>query len=80
MKGLHLCRHTSLDDLSRKDRKDYQKVKALVLEIGRFSVFDAYDDDLANNLTRLCQDPEVETDKKLGYPWTGVKKKRGEAK
>lgn len=65
---------TALDDIPRKDRKDYEKVKAAILKIGRFS---AFDDMVIGGamLTRFCRDPDVILDTSRGYPWTYCRKR-----
>lgn len=56
-------------------RTFYADLKAEVLEVGRFSCFEATASDIAARMyTRLCHDPEIETFD-MGYPWTGVRLK-----
>lgn len=65
---------SSLDDLKKKDWHDYEKVKAAVIKAGRFSVFEATETDLtARQMTRICQDPDLEIDNATPYPWTEVR-------
>ena len=54
----HVDRFDSTLDIPKKQRT-YERVKARVLEAGRFSAFEASDD--AGNFNRLCRDPEVQT-------------------
>ena len=66
---------SGLDNLNRKDRRDYEKVKACILAAGRFS---AFDDSIIGGkmLTRICRDPDLVIDNKsVGYPWTLVRKR-----
>lgn len=54
----------------------YADLKRDVLAAGRFSVFEATENNFAASLyTRLCEDPEIETDKSCGFPWTSVRLK-----
>jgi hypothetical protein len=65
---------STLDSLSQKDRRSYDKVKACILRRGRFS---AFDDMIVGGkmLTRICRDPELIIDtKSIGYPWTLVRR------
>jgi hypothetical protein len=72
--GIHICSFDSTGDLKGKNLT-YEKVKAIVLEVGRFSVFEATATTKhANIFTRLCKDPELEIIQ-MGYPWTGVRLK-----
>lgn len=74
MHGVRICRFDSTLDIPRKQRT-YEVIKVRVLEVGRFSVFEATGDRLnAGLFTRLCRDPEIETFD-MGYPWTGVRLK-----
>lgn len=72
---LHIDCFTSLDQLSKKDRRDYHKVKAAVLAAGRFSVFDA-DKDTGKLLTALCKDQTLIVDNSCDYPWVLVRQKQ----
>lgn len=73
----HVCRFSSLDDLKPKDWQDYEKVKRAALSSGRFSVFEATNTDIAaKQMTRLCNDPDIEIDNTEPYPWTKVSKRR----
>jgi hypothetical protein len=76
-KRIFIDRFDSADHIKGKART-YEAVKAAVLAAGRFSCFEASQDDKSAAIfTRLCKDPELElTD--LGYPWTGVKLKAKE--
>lgn len=67
-------RFDSAGHISGKKRT-YVAVKAAVLEAGRFSVFEATENDRnAALFTDLHRDPELETFE-LGYPWIGVRRK-----
>lgn len=69
-----VCNFESTDHLKGKKRT-YEAIKAVVLEIGRFSVFEATNTMKdAKIFTRLCEDPEVETFQ-MGFPWTGVRRR-----
>lgn len=79
MRAIHLCSFGSTDDLRGK-RLTYENVKALVLKAGRFSVFEATATDRhAALFTQLCADPDIEVDKSMAYPWTGVRQKQPHA-
>ncbi len=55
-------------------QRTYDAVKDAVLSAGRFSVFEATQNERnAKLFSDLCNDPEVEIFN-LGYPWTGVRK------
>ena len=72
--GVHICSFDSTGDLRGK-KLTYDVVKAIVLEVGRFSVFEATATSRhATIFTKLCKDPELETFD-MGYPWTGVRRK-----
>ena len=61
-------------DLKPGDDRDYAKFRDKALEAGRFSVFEATENErLANLYTRLCHDPQVYTDHSCGFPWTTVR-------
>jgi hypothetical protein len=73
--GFHICSFDSTGDLKGK-KLTYEAVKAIVLEVGRFSVFEATATNKhASIFTRLCKDPELETFD-MGYPWTGIRRKK----
>ena len=61
-------------DLKAADKRSYPLFREKVLAAGRFSVFEATENDTVAKLyTRLCSDPEVVTDhENFGFPWTGV--------
>lgn len=61
---------TSLDDLPRKLRKDKAAVKAMLLKVGRFSIFEHQS--ILNTIQRLIDDKEIVTDISCGFPWTKV--------
>jgi hypothetical protein len=72
--GFHICSFDTTGDLRGK-KLTYENVKSIVLEVGRFSVFEATATNKhATIFTRLCKDPEVETFD-MGYPWTGVRRR-----
>ncbi len=67
-----VCQLDSAEHLTKKKRT-YATVKAAVLSVGRFSVFEATSNiKNARLFTRLCKDPEVEAFE-MGFPWTGVR-------
>lgn len=69
----HVCSFTALPDVA--DVKTYRQLKALVLEAGRFSIFEATQNRrVARLFTELAKDPEVEIVTE-GYPWSSVKHK-----
>jgi hypothetical protein len=73
--GIHIDRFDSADDIRGKQRT-YEAVKARILNIGRFSCFEASQDrKSADIFTRLCRDPEIEV-VEMGYPWTGIRRKQ----
>ena len=68
----HICSFQSLDRRAGKGTQ-YADLKREVLKAGRFSVFEATDNEWAAKLfDRLCKDPEIEI-VQMGYPWTGVR-------
>jgi hypothetical protein len=77
MKNLHVCRFDSAEHL-QGEKRTYEAVKEAVLAAGKFSAFEATRDaKSAAIFTRLCRDPEIETDhESIGYPWTIVRRKQ----
>lgn len=77
--AIHVCRFDTTGDLVGKDRT-YEKIKAVVLQAGRFSVFEATETRRnAALFTRLCRDPELEILRDadgFAFPWTGVRRRR----
>lgn len=68
-----LCSFDSVSHLRGRQRT-YENIKAAVLKAGKFSAFDIETDKDGRLFTRLCHDPELETDiVNFNYPWTGVK-------
>jgi hypothetical protein len=64
---------SGLDDLTRKQQRDYACVLRVLHSAGRFSVFEASDNStIANTMTNLMKSDLVVN---LGgsYPWTKVK-------
>ncbi len=63
----------STDELRGKNLT-YENLKALVVKVGRFSCFEASENQKKAALfTRLCRDPELIIDNKsVGFPWTKV--------
>lgn len=75
MSGIHICMTTAIPEEELNASTTYEQLKKLVLEAGRFSVFEATSSQhVAGLFERLCQDPEIET-MDQGYPWTGVKRR-----
>ena len=62
--------------MDMKKNLTYESVKARVLEIGRYSVFEATASDTrAGIFNSLCHDPELVCTP-VGYPWVKVEKAR----
>jgi hypothetical protein len=60
--------------MPRKDQRDIAKVLQVLERRGRFSVFEATDNQtIAATMTRLSHSDLIETDNSCGYPWTTVK-------
>ncbi len=77
MSEFHVCRFDSTSDIKGLDLT-YENIKARVLEIGRFSVFEASDSPKrAVIFNQLMRDPDIEKID-MGYPWVGVKRQEGE--
>lgn len=76
--GVRVCffSGSAFDALKPRERRDYDKVKAAVLEDGRFSAFDASSTPaLARIFDRLGTDPEVEYDRESSaYPLINVRR------
>ena len=72
---IYICDFSSgLDDMPRKDQRDLAKVLRVLEQCGRFSVFEATDNQtIATTMTKLCRSYLIETDNSCGYPWTMVK-------
>lgn len=70
-----ICSFSSgLDDMPRKDQRDVAKVLAVLEKCGRFSVFEATDNQtIASTMTHISRRGLIETDISCGYPWTKVK-------
>lgn len=73
--AVFICSFSSgLDDMPRKDQRDIGKVLRVLDKCGRFSVFEATDNQtIATTMTKLCHSDLIETDNSCGYPWTKVK-------
>jgi hypothetical protein len=74
---LSICRLDTTSDMPKKERLNYEYLKERVLEVGRFSCFEASESlELGRLFTRLCHDPELVTDNENpGYPWTSVRRR-----
>lgn len=63
--------------LQGKSRRSYHAVKDCVLKAGRYSIFEATANAQAIRLfSSLEDDPELEVDHTLGYPWIGIRLKK----
>lgn len=63
---------TRLDDLSRKEQGDPEKVIEVLKETGRFSCFEATANaTIAGTLTELCKE-RILTNPASQYPWTEI--------
>lgn len=73
--AVFVCDFSSgLDDMPRKDQRDISKVLRVLDQCGRFSVFEATDNQtIATTMTKLCHSNLIETDNSCGYPWTTIK-------
>ena len=71
MHNVHISCHTSLDDLTTKDKRDTRAVLKALHKAGRFSCFDV-DHALGSTLTRV-EGLYAEFDSETTFPWTGVK-------
>lgn len=70
---------SAFDKLSGRDRRDYDVLKAAVIEDGGFSAFDATSSAaLARMFDRLCADPDVEVITRR-YPWVNITRRNGGA-
>lgn len=75
MTGVHVCiLSVGLDDLTRKQQRDKRIVAGVLARAGRYSVFEATDNDtIAGTMDALVRsgwfvfDPDA-----FGYPWTKV--------
>ena len=63
-----------LDDLTRKQQASVTEVLAVLDRIGRFSVFEATENQtIARTMTRISKSGYVDMDHSCGFPWTTVK-------
>ena len=70
--AVHVDCFQSVDTPTRKTR--YEEFRAKVLSAGRFSVFEATANSTAAAMfTRLCNDPTVDTNQTMGFPWISAK-------
>lgn len=71
-----ICRFSACDDTPMP--RTYAELKDRALAVGRFSVFEATQNQTwANWFTRLVRDPEIEV-VEMAFPWTGVRRKNKE--
>ena len=77
-RAIHVCSFSAVD-LPRGEALTYESLRDAVLRAGRFSAFEASANQrVADLFTRLCADPEIETDiTSVGYPWTLVRRRTG---
>lgn len=74
--AVHICNTTVGTEELKGKKLTYDAVRRIVLEAGKFSVFEATATQKhARLFTRLCKDPGLVITK-FGFPWTGVKRKR----
>ena len=79
MRGVHVCCFDSASHLTGRKRT-YESVKAAVLEAGRFSVFEATENDKnAALFTQLHHDPELEVGGGA-FPWIHVRRREERAR
>lgn len=72
--AVHVCRFDSAGDLRGKKRT-YENVKAAALNAGRYSVFEATENDRnAALFSRLARDPDVVIFD-MPYPWIGIRRR-----
>jgi hypothetical protein len=78
--GIRVCNFGSTVDLRGK-HLTYENVKALVLQRGAFSVFEATASPRhARLFTELEHDPEIETDReRYSFPWIGVRRRSNQS-
>ena len=75
---VHICNFDVTGDIPKKKRT-YEVIKARVVAAGRFSCFEASEDQqMAAIFTRLCRDPELEIihEPEFCYPWVGVRERK----
>lgn len=81
MRNIHICRFDSILDLFQRHGRrhhypTYEEIKDRVLEVGRYSCFEAsYNKAAIAFFTRLSHDQEVVCDTTVGYPWIEVKRR-----
>lgn len=76
----HICSFDGVPDAKKAAREGgYEGFREAVLKAGRFSVFEATENNrMASLYGRLCRDPEIETDISCGFPWTKVRRRDAE--
>jgi len=73
MGPIHICRFDSTGDISNR-KLTYSLVKSIVLEAGRYSIFEATDTPKRAKLfTMLGEDEEIVEDRTRDYPWIYVR-------
>jgi hypothetical protein len=71
---VHICRFDSAGDVTGK-RRTYENVKVAVLKAGRFSVFEATENQKSAQIFMdIERDPDLETFE-MAFPWRGVRLK-----
>ena len=69
---MHVCSFEALPDLGNVTT--YRQLKALALKAGRFSIFEATQNQrIARLFVKLEADPEVDV-QPIGFPWSTVEK------
>lgn len=64
------------DALTSRQRRDYEQVKAAVLEDGGYCAFDASDSPTSARIfTRIDNDPELSRSTDTPYPWVKVERR-----
>lgn len=72
---VHIDRFSvGLDELTRKQQASAVEVLKVLHAAGRFSVFEATDNDvIAKTMERLVHQKLIEVDTSPGFPWSNVK-------
>ncbi len=78
---LHIDRFSAgLDELTRKESRDFETVLAVLRRTKLFSAFEASDNPtIARTMTTLIKSGRITVDNTVGYPWTKVTHIDGEA-
>jgi hypothetical protein len=76
MKGaVHICTFSaSVGEMKKGDQRYADKVLAVLAKEGRFSVFEATENDvIAKTMTWLLEQGYIEVDNSMGFPWSEAK-------